>query len=64
LTAQQPRQGHLTGSRTPAHAGSERTWYMSWREAELWERPVIDRAYQAGAEQAAELVQVSRTPQP
>jgi hypothetical protein len=54
-----PRQAHMSGGRTPARAGAERSWYLSWRAAEEWERPVIDRAYAASAAAAAVLVRVA-----
>lgn len=54
-----PRQGHTANWHAPVTAAPERAYWLSWREAVWWERPVVDRAYAAGERWAAELVKVA-----
>ena len=55
-----PPQGHTSGyHHTPVVQAPSREYWLSWRVAELWERPVVDRAYAAGVAEAAALVRVA-----
>jgi hypothetical protein len=54
-----PPQGHLSHAKTPVTQAPARGYWLSWRPAEPWERPVIDRAYAAGVAAAAATVKVA-----
>lgn len=54
-----PPQGHTPAYHTPLTRRPDREYWLSWRRCEVWERVVVDRAYAAGVEWAAELVKVA-----